>query len=41
VSGNASLLGDVFQLALGHLKLHLEEEGVKFLVGHGGVVVRL
>jgi hypothetical protein len=37
--GDASLLGDVFQLALGHLELRLEAEGVKFPVGHGGVVV--
>jgi hypothetical protein len=39
--GYASLLGDVFQLALGHLKFRLEAESVKFPVGHGGVVVRL
>jgi hypothetical protein len=39
--GYASLLGDVFQLTLGHLKFRLEAESVKFPVGHGGVVVRL
>jgi hypothetical protein len=39
--GDASLLEDIFQLVMGHLKLLLEEEGVKFPVGHGGVVVRL
>jgi hypothetical protein len=39
--GYGSLLGDVFQLALDHLKLRLEMESVEFLVGHGGVVVRL
>jgi hypothetical protein len=39
--GDASLLGDIFQLALGHLELRLEAEGVELPVGHGGVVVRL
>jgi hypothetical protein len=39
--GDGGLLGDIFQLTLGHLKLHLEAEGVKFPVGNGGVVVRL
>jgi hypothetical protein len=38
--GYASLLGDVFQLALGHLKFCLEAESIKFPVGHEGVVVR-
>jgi hypothetical protein len=39
--GDASLLGDNLQLALGHLELRLEAEGVELPVGHGGVVVRL
>jgi hypothetical protein len=39
--GYASLLGDVSQLALGHLKFRLEAESVKFPVGHGGVAVQL
>jgi hypothetical protein len=39
--GYASLLGDILQLALGHLELRLEAEGVEFPVTHGGVVVRL
>jgi hypothetical protein len=39
--GDASLLGDIFQLALGHLELRLEAEGVELPVGHEGVVVRL
>jgi hypothetical protein len=39
--GYASLLGDVFQLALGHLEFCLEAESVKFPVGNGGVAVRL
>jgi hypothetical protein len=37
--GYASLFGDVFQFALGHLQLRLEVESIKFPVGHGGVVV--
>jgi hypothetical protein len=37
--GYASLFGDVFQLALGHLQLRLEAESIKFPVGHGVVVV--
>jgi hypothetical protein len=37
--GYASLLGDVFQLVLGHLKFRHEAESVKFPVGHGGVAV--
>jgi hypothetical protein len=39
--GDASLLGDIFQLALGHLELRLEAEGVELPVGRGRVVVRL
>jgi hypothetical protein len=37
--GYASLFGDIFQLALGHLQLRLEAERIKFPIGHGGVVV--
>jgi hypothetical protein len=37
--GYASLFGDIFQLALGHLQLRLEAESVKFPVGNGGVMV--
>jgi hypothetical protein len=37
--GYSSLLGDVFQLALGHLEFRLEEESVEFPVGYGGVAV--
>jgi hypothetical protein len=33
--GDSSLLGDILQLVLGHLKLHLEAEGVELPVGHG------
>jgi hypothetical protein len=39
--GDASLLGDILQLALGHFELRLEAEGIELPVGHGGVVVRL
>jgi hypothetical protein len=39
--GYASLFGDIFQLALGHLQLRLEAEGVELPVGHGGVMVGL
>jgi hypothetical protein len=39
--GDAILLGDILQLAMGHLELRLEAEGVELPVGHGGVVVRL
>jgi hypothetical protein len=38
---DSSLLGDIFQLALGFFKFHLEAEGVAFAVLHGRVVVRL
>jgi hypothetical protein len=37
--GYASLFGDVFQLALGHLQLRLEAESIKFPIGHRGVMV--
>jgi hypothetical protein len=39
--GFANLFGDIFQLALGHLQLRLEAEGVELSVGHGGVMVGL
>jgi hypothetical protein len=32
--GDASLLGDILQLTLGHLELRLEAEGVELPIGH-------
>jgi hypothetical protein len=38
---DASLLGNIFQLAQGFVALRLEPEGVALVVARGGVVVRL
>jgi hypothetical protein len=39
--GDASFLGNIFQLAPGFVVLRLETEGVALVVARGGVVVRL
>jgi hypothetical protein len=37
--GDAGFLGNIFQLALGFVVLHLETEGVVLVIARGGVVV--
>jgi hypothetical protein len=39
--GYAGLLGNLLQLALGHLQFPFEAESVEFPLRHGGVAVRL